>query len=146
MASLGNFEERDLRRTMLRAIGLVAVLTAVALPLVWWKLHWQSAVLLVVGAAISASGLWEWLRLMTTLMAHMDAGQGGNEPGKGRSVGLVLTGFIVRLVIVLAVLYGSLKLLEGSVAALALGLGLGIVALTVEGLRLVKTWTGAPGR
>jgi hypothetical protein len=146
LESLGNFDERDLRRTMLRAMTLVGVLTAVALPFVWWKLHWQSAVLLVVGAAIGASGLWEWLRLMTALMAQMDAGKGGQAPGKGRSVGMVVTGFIVRLVIVLAVLYGSLKLLEGSVAALAIGLGLGIVALTIEGLRLVKAWTGAPSR
>jgi hypothetical protein len=146
LESLGNFDERDLRRTMLRAITLVAVLTAVAAPFVWWKLGWQSMVLLVVGSAISASGLWEWLRLMTSLMAQMDAGKATQGPGKGRSVGLVVAGFLLRLVIVVAVLYGSLKLLEGSVAALAAGLGLGIVALTIEGLRLVKSWTGAPNR
>ena len=35
----------------------------------------------------------------------------------------------------------SLKLLNGSVYALAAGLALGVFALTVEGLRLMKAWT-----
>jgi hypothetical protein len=38
-------------------------------------------------------------------------------------------------------LYVSLKLLNGSVFALAAGLALGIFSLTVEGLRLMKLWT-----
>ena len=32
-------------------------------------------VLLVVGALISGSGLYEWLRLMTAVMARMDAAE-----------------------------------------------------------------------
>jgi hypothetical protein len=39
------------------------------------------------------------------------------------------------------VLYVSLKTLNGSVYALAAGLGLGVFSLTVEGLRMVKAWT-----
>jgi hypothetical protein len=39
------------------------------------------------------------------------------------------------------VLYGSLKFLDGSVYALAAGLGLGVFSLTFEALRLVKSWT-----
>ncbi len=42
---------RTFRRTMLRALRLLAVVTVVAAPLLWWKLGWQSAVLLLVGAA-----------------------------------------------------------------------------------------------
>jgi hypothetical protein len=38
-------------------------------------------------------------------------------------------------------LYVSLKLLNGSVFALAGGLALGVFALAVEGLRLIKVWT-----
>ena len=104
-------------------------------PLVWWKMGWQSAVLLVVGTAISGSGLFEWLRLMTAVMVRMDGGE------KARPMGMVLFGFFLRLGLTVAVLYVSLKFLNGSVYALAGGLVLGVFALSVEGLRLMKAWT-----
>lgn len=140
MRELESFTDQDFRRTILRALRLVLVLTVVALPLVWWRMGgWRSALMLVVGSAISASGLWEWLRLMTALMQRMDGG--GQVSGKPRAMGLLLSGFFLRLGVVVVVLYGSLKLLEGSVVALAVGLGLGVISLTIEGLRLVKAWT-----
>ena len=135
MQTMENFSDADFRRTMLRALRLLAVITVLALPLVWWKLGWQSAVLLLVGAAISGSGLWEWLRLMSAVMERMDAG------GTARPLAMVLTGFILRLGVALVVLYVSLKYLDGSVYALAAGLGLGIFSLTFQALRLVKAWT-----
>ena len=58
-----------------------------------------------------------------------------------RPMGLVLTAFFLRLGGTLVVLYVSLKYLNGSVWALAAGLALGVFALTVEGLRLMKAWT-----
>ena len=136
---LSEFTDADFRATILRALRLLAVLTLVALPLIWWKLGWRSGVLLLVGAGISGSGLWEWLRLLTAVMRRMDVG--GDPAASMRPMGLILVGFFVRLVLVVGVLYGSLRLLEGSVIAIALGLGLGIVSLTIEGLRLVKAWT-----
>lgn len=135
MLLLEGFSDEDFRRTMLRALRLMAVITVIALPLVWWKLGWQSAVLLLVGAAISGSGLWEWLRLMTAVMARMDVG------GEARPMGLVLAGFFLRLGLTIVVLYVSLKFLDGSVYALAAGIGLGIFALSFEALRLMKAWT-----
>lgn len=135
MLTLEGFTDEDFRRTMLRALGLIAVVTLLLTPLLAWKLGWASAVLFLVGAAISASGLWEWLRLMTAVMARMDAG------GTPRPMIWVLVGFFGRLGLVLMVLYGSLKLLNGSVFALVGGLALGMIALTFEGLRLVKAWT-----
>ena len=135
MQTMENFSDADFRRTMLRALRLLAVITVVALPLVWWKLGWQSAVLLLVGAAISGSGLWEWLRLMSAVMERMDVG------GTSRPMAMVLTGFFLRLGVALVVLYVSLKYLDGSVYALAAGLGLGIFSLTFQALRLVKAWT-----
>ncbi len=135
---LSEFTDADFRSTILRALRLLLVLTVVALPLIWWKLGWRSGALLVVGAAISASGLWEWLRLLTAVMKRMDAT--GDAAGM-RPVALVFFGFFVRLVLVVGVLYGSLKVLQGSVVAIAVGLGLGVVSLTIEGLRLVKAWT-----
>ena len=132
---MDSFTDADFRRTMLSALRLLAVVTVVALPLVWWKMGWQSAALLVVGAVISASGLWEWLRLMTAVMARMDAG------GEARPMGMVLVGFFLRLGLTVVLLYVSLKILDGSVFALAAGLALGVFSLSVEGLRLMKAWT-----
>ncbi|WP_263366165.1 hypothetical protein [Edaphobacter bradus] len=135
MRALESFSDEDFRQTVMRALRLLAVVTVVAAPLLWWKLGWQSAVLLVVGAAISGSGLFEWLRLMTAVMERMDGG------GKARPMGMVLVGFFLRLGLTVVLLYVSLKALNGSVYALAGGLALGVFALTVEGLKLLKAWT-----
>jgi hypothetical protein len=127
--------DEDFKRTVWSALRLMTVFTVVAAPIVWWKMGWQSALLLVVGALISGSGLFEWLRLMTAVMVRMDGGE------KARPMGLVLTGFFLRLGLTVAVLYVSLKVLNGSVYALAAGLALGVFALSIEGLRLIKAWT-----
>jgi hypothetical protein len=135
MIPLDGFNDEDFRRTILRAIRLVTIITVIALPILWWKLGWQTAAMLFVGAAISGSGLWEWLRIMSAVMVRMD---GGGHP---KPLGLVLAGFFLRLGLTLVMLYGSLKLLDGSVYALAAGLAMGVFALCFEGLRLAKAWT-----
>ncbi len=132
---LAGLSDEDVRQTMLRALRLLAVLAVVGLALAWWKLGWQSAVLLAVGAVISATGLWEWMRLMAVVISRMDAG------AEARPVGTVLVGFFMRLGIALVALYVSLRYLDGSVYALATGLALGMIALTIEALRLVRSWT-----
>ena len=138
MLPIDGFTDEDSRRVILRALRLLAVVTAVAVPVVWWKMSWQSAVLLLVGASISAAGLWKWLRLMSLVMAKMDTAEGD---GMARPMGRVLAGFFLTLGLSLAALYVSLKYLDGSVYALAAGLAMGVFALTFEGLRLVKAWT-----
>jgi hypothetical protein len=132
---LSGYSDDDFKRTMLRALRLLAIITVIAAPIVGWKLGWPSAGLLVVGAVISGSGLYEWLRLMTAVMARMDMG------GEAKPMGLLLTGFFLRLGLTVVLLYVSLKLLDGSVYALAAGLALGVFSLSVEGLRLMKAWT-----
>jgi hypothetical protein len=135
MRTMESFSDEDFKRTIMRALRLLVLVTVVVAPLLWWKLGWQSAVLLLVGSAISGSGLYEWLRLMTAVMVRMDGG------AKARPMGMVLLGFFVRLGLTVVLLYVSLKVLNGSVYALAGGLALGVFALSVEGLRLMKAWT-----
>lgn len=139
MKAFDEFTDADFRRTVIGAIRLLAILTAVGAVLLWLKLGWPSAAMLLVGAAISGSGLWEWLRLMTAVMAQMDAQPGGT--GKAKPMGRVLLGFFLRLGLTVVLLYGSLKVLHGSVFALAAGLGLGVFCLSIEGIRLMKAWT-----
>ncbi|WP_263385300.1 ATP synthase subunit I [Granulicella arctica] len=135
MKTLAGFSDDDFKRTIRSAIRLLIIATAVAAPLIWWKSSWQSAALLVVGAVISGSGLWEWLRLMSAVMVRMDAG------GEAKPMGMILVGFFLRLGLTIVLLYVSLKHLNGSVYALAFGLALGVFCLSVEGIRLMKAWT-----
>ncbi|MDE1155156.1 MAG: hypothetical protein PW735_05420 [Acidobacteriaceae bacterium] len=135
---LEGFSDRDATQTIVRALRLLALMTVVGVPVVGWKMGWPSAGLLLAGALISAAGLWKWLRLMSTVMTRMEVSP-GSAPAK--PLGGVLLGFFTTMAIMLVVLYGSLKLLDGSVYALFAGLGMGIVALSVEAIRLVKTWT-----
>ena len=135
MAGLEGFTDADVRATLVRTLRLLAVLTVVGMGFVAWKMGWRSAVFLLVGAAISGTGLWEWMRLMSAVMARMDAG------AEAKPMGLVLTGFFLRLGLTIGVLYVSLKFLNGSVIALAVGLGLGIASLTFEAIRMARAWT-----
>ncbi|MGA8940932.1 MAG: ATP synthase subunit I [Acidobacteriaceae bacterium] len=135
MESLEGFTDADVRRTLVRTLRLLAVLTVLGMLLVGWKMGWRSAVFLLIGAAISGSGLWEWMRLMSAVMARMDSG------AKARPMGMVLTGFFLRLGLAIAVLYVSLKFMNGSVIALAAGLGLGIASLTFEAIQMARAWT-----
>ena len=134
MLALEGFTDADFRQTILRALKLLGIVTAAGVLMTLWKFGWQTALLLLVGAGISGSGLWEWLRLMTAVMARMDNG------GEAKPMAMLLVGFFLRLGLAVVVLYASLKYLDGSVYALAGGLGLGIFALTVERVRLVKGW------
>jgi hypothetical protein len=133
--AIDSYTDADFKRTIWNALRLLTIITVVAAPLVWWKMGWQSAAVLLVGAVISGSGLFEWLRLMSAVMVRMDDG------GAARPMTMVLLGFFLRLVGAIVLLYVSLKFLNGSVYALAAGLALGVFALAVEGLRLMKAWT-----
>ncbi len=49
--TMDSFTDADFRRTMWSALRLLAVITVVAAPLVWWKMGWQSR-----GAAAGGCG------------------------------------------------------------------------------------------
>jgi len=126
------FSDEDLKQAIFRALRLLGVLSLLGAALTAWKFGWPSSVLLLVGAAISGSGLWEWQRLMAAVVTRMDAGQ------VARPMGRVLVGFFLRLGLTVAVLYVSLKTLDGSVFAVAGGFGLGVFSLTVVALRKIN--------
>lgn len=131
------FTDADSRSAIVNALRMVGIAVLLGVPALWWKLGWASAILFLVGAVISGSGIFEWLRLMTAIMARMDA----DPAARPRPVAPVLAGFFLRLGIALVLLYVSLKYLNGSVYALIAGLALGLLALCLEGLRLIRRWT-----
>src|SRR5260370_14694909 len=97
LRTMDSFTDADFRRTMWSALRLLMVITVVAAPLIWWKMGWQSAVLLLVGALISGSGLYEWLRLMTAVMVRVDAGAKARPIGRGPAGCFLLLGLTVLL-------------------------------------------------
>jgi len=138
MQPLSTFSDEDARRVILRSLRLLVLVTLAAVPLVWWKMGWQSAALLVVGSAISGAGLWKWLRLLRAVLAQTELTEGQATPNP---MGPVLVYFFLTLGLMVTVLYVSLKYLDGSVYALVAGLAMGVFTLTIEGLRLAKAWT-----
>jgi hypothetical protein len=127
--------DADVHSAVVASIRLLVLLSIVAAAMFWWRMNWQSALLVVVGSAISLTSLWEWLRLMTAMNQRMDSGQ------RPRPMGMILFGFFARLGLTVVVLYVSLKFLHGTVLALATGLGLGLVSLSIEAFRLLKRTT-----
>src|SRR5258708_35926521 len=92
MRAMESFSDDDFKRTILRALRLLVVVTVVAAPLVWWELGWQSAVLLLVGALISGAGLFGWLRLITAVMVPVAGRAEARAVGGGLAGCLPLRG------------------------------------------------------
>ena len=139
---IANFTDEDARAVITRAVRIVVILGVLGALITLAKAGWKSALLLLIGAAISATGLWEWRRLMAALTARMEPLEGEHIVGARRpSIGFALAGFFLRLFAVVVVLYVSLRYLNGSALALAAGLAMGVFALTIEGLRLLRSGT-----
>jgi hypothetical protein len=136
------FTDAHLKAAMLRALRLVAILGGIAFVALWATMGWQTAMLLLSGAVVSASGLWEWQKLITLINARLDApgaAEGGTSASGGPGSARVVLGFFLRLAVAAAVLYGSLRCFHGSVYALVGGLGLAAFALGVEAVRLIRS-------
>lgn len=127
-----DFSDADLKAALKRAIKLTCVLAVILGLILAFALDWQSGVLVLIGALISASGLWEWQRLINAVNARLD------QQKNPKPLGPVLTAFFLRLVVAAGLLYGSLICFHGSVFALVAGLALAAVSLSVEAVRLLK--------
>ena len=134
------FSDQDLRLVLNRAMRSVAIAMAIGIPVIWIAWGWRSTVLFLVGGAIAATGILEWRQLMTAVLKRLDLG-GGTPQGKPKPLGGVLFWFFIRIVAAAAVLYVSLRSLDGKVAALLIGLALALAALFIEALRLLRGWT-----
>lgn len=134
-SAFGGFTEQDLKATLTHALRWVGILGVLGIVVTWATAGWQSAILFLVGAAVAATGLYESKRLMLAVLSRFDQGR------EGKPVAGVLVWFFLRLILAGVVLYVSLRSLDGSVYALCAGLGLAVVALTIESIRLLRAWT-----
>lgn len=129
--------DEDVRKALRRALWLTGALGLVATPVIWVGLGWRSWVLFLVGAAISGTGIYEWLQLMAALIARMEVGEAQVDT---KPLGPVLLWFFLRMGGAVTLLYGSLRVLDGSIYALLGGLALGLIALFIEAIRLLSRW------
>lgn len=117
-----------LRRAMHNTCILAVVLAAV----IWFAASWRDAAMLGVGAAISVASIYEWLRLARVINARLD-----NQKSAANSA-VVVVFFLLRLLLFAAAIYGSLRVIHGSGAALLGGLALAVSTMGWEALRMLR--------
>lgn len=122
----------DLREMLRRALRTVVVLGLLLFLVFTFTMGWQTGLLEMAGALISYTGIREWRNLALAVFAKLDNQQ------SARPMGRTLVMFFLRLGVVAAILYVSLRCLHGSVYALVAGIGLAVVALSFEALRLLR--------
>jgi hypothetical protein len=126
------FTDADLSAALGRAVRTIGILTLVGFPAIWLVSGWQTACLFLVGAAISAAGVYESRRMVRVVNARLD---GQRSP---RSTGLAVGLFFLRFAIAAAVLYVSLRCLHGSVYGVIAGIVLAMIALSLEAVKLTR--------
>jgi len=122
----------DLDGLLRRAMRNVLILGAVASLVLLIGSNWKNGAMLMTGALISAASIWEWQRLVRLINARMD------KQKTPSSAPVVVLFFVLRLTVFAGVIYGSLKCFQGSVAALLCGLGMAVLAIGWEAIRLLR--------
>jgi hypothetical protein len=129
---IASLTDEALQTVLWRAIRNTLILGAIGAAGVWIGSGWRNASMLAVGALISAASIFEWQRLIRLFNAKLD------QQKIPRGAVTVVVFFLLRLIVYAAVIYGSLKCLQGSPVALLCGLGLAMLVLAWEALRLLR--------
>jgi hypothetical protein len=124
--------DQGLDALLRRAMRITLIIGLLAALVLWKASGWRNAAMMAVGAAISAGSVLEWQRMVRLVNARLDRQQAP------RGAALAAVFFVLRLIVFGAAIYVSLKCFRGSVVALLCGLGLAIVALVWEALRLLR--------
>jgi uncharacterized membrane protein len=129
---IAGLTDQDLAALFKRAVTVTLVLGIVPALVLWIASGWRTAAMFAVGAAISAASILEWHRLIRLFNAKLD------HQKTPRGAATVLAFFVLKLTVFAALIYVSLKCFQGSVVALLCGLGLAMVAMAWEALRLLR--------
>jgi uncharacterized membrane protein len=128
---LAGLTDQGLDALLKRAIRNTLILGLLAALVLGIASGWHNAAMLATGALISAASILEWQRLIRLLNAKLDR----KEVPRGAA--MVAVFFVLRLTVFAAVIYGSLKCFHGSVVALLCGLGLAVLVMVWEAIRLL---------
>jgi hypothetical protein len=129
---IADLTDEALQLVLRRAIRNTLILGAIGAAGIWIASSWRNAAMIAVGAMISAASIFEWQRLIRLFNAKLD------QQKTPRGAAMVVLFFLARLVLYAAAIYGSLKCLQGSPVALLCGLGLAMLVLAWEALRLLR--------
>lgn len=129
---LAGLTDAGLEALLKRAIYITVIFGGLASLAIWKASNWRNAAMLATGAAISAASILEWRRLIRFINAKLDQ----KEAPRGAALAAVF--FILRLIVFAGGIYGSLKCFRGSVVALLCGLGLAVLAILWEAIRLLR--------
>ena len=132
MHPIAGLTDKALQTLLKRAIRETLLLGLVASLILWLASDWRNAAMFATGAVISAASILEWQRLIRLFNAKLD--QKKTPKGAVTVVGF----FLLRLVLFAGAIYGSMKCFQGSAIALLCGLGLAVIAMAYEALRLLK--------
>jgi len=129
---LAGLTDAGLEALLKRAIWITLIAGLLAALVVWKASGWRNAAMLATGGAISAASILEWQRLIRLINAKMDRHQVPQ--------GALLAGvfFVLRLIVFGGAIYVSLKCFHGSVVSLLCGLGLAVLAMVWEAIRLLR--------
>jgi hypothetical protein len=129
---IAGLSDQALQVLLKRAIFETLILGLLASLVLLWASGRRNAGMFATGAAISAASILEWQRLIRLFNARLDQ----NKIPRGAAA--VVGFFLLRLIVFAAAIYGSLRCFQGSAIALLCGLGLAVVAMAWEALRLLK--------
>ena len=129
---LATFTDQDLEALLKRAIRNTLIFGLLAALALWKGSGWRNAAMMAIGTAISAASILEWQRLIRFLNAKLDK----KQAPRGALAAAVF--FVLRLTVFAGAIYGSLKCFRGSVVALLCGLGLAVLAMVWEAVRLLR--------
>lgn len=124
--------DEALQALLKRAMRDTLILGLIPTVILFFASGWRNAAMLAVGAVISAASILEWQRLIRFFNARLD------QKKTPRGAATVLAFFVLRITIFAAAIYGSLRCFKGSAIALLCGLGLAVIAMAWEALRLLK--------
>lgn len=129
---IAGLTDEALQALLKRAIWITLLLGAVFSLIIVISAGWRNAAMFATGAALSAASILEWQRLIRLFNARLD------QKKTPRGAATVVGFFLLRLILFAGVIYGSLKCFQGSAIALLCGLGLAVIAMAWEALRLLK--------
>jgi hypothetical protein len=129
---IAGLTDEALHSLLMRAVRNTLILGLLAGLVLLVASGWRDAAMFATGAVISAASILEWQRLIRLFNAKLD--QKKTPRGAAAIVGF----FVIRLTVFAAAIYDSLKCFQGSAIALLCGLGLAVIALAWEALRLLK--------
>jgi hypothetical protein len=128
-----NFTDADLKAALRRAMRSCIAMGVILSGVLAFVMGWRVGASCLAGTLVSAISLYQWQQLIAFVNARLD------KQKPPRSTAWVVTMFFLHMGFAALVIYVSLRHSSGVPYALIAGLGLAVLALTVEAVRLIRS-------